>query len=135
MKSEKTLLAINDYGFSYADMYKPYFKDMTDNYDLLFSEPDSIGMVSFTGGEDVSPSMYGEPVGYRTGTNKYRDIFEKQIFEQALKHNIPMVGICRGSQFLNVMCGGRMIQDVTNHAGSIHYAETYKGETMLVTTK
>tara|TARA_Y100001973_G_scaffold106774_1_gene187455 strand:+ start:3060 stop:3680 length:621 start_codon:yes stop_codon:yes gene_type:complete len=71
--------------------------------------------VQFTGGEDVTPSLYNELRHPRTYNNEARDKIESDVFETCLgkKH---MLGICRGSQFLNVMNGGRTYQDVNNHA-------------------
>jgi gamma-glutamyl-gamma-aminobutyrate hydrolase PuuD len=75
-------------------------------------------IVLFTGGEDVNPALYGEKALRGTYFNEARDSREKIIYEEALKAGIPMVGICRGGQFLNVMNGGRMWQHVTDHGGS-----------------
>lgn len=73
-------------------------------------------VVLFTGGEDVNPELYGEPILAKTFFNRARDAKEKAIFEAALERDLPMVGICRGGQFLNVMNKGSMYQHVTNHA-------------------
>lgn len=73
-------------------------------------------LIQFTGGEDVSPELYGEEAHMTTSFNPERDKREALIFELALANKIPMAGICRGGQFLNVMCGGRMWQNVNNHA-------------------
>ena len=73
-------------------------------------------LVCFTGGEDVSPFLYGEKNHPTTGNNPRRDFFEMSIFGMALNTGKPMVGICRGGQFLNVMCGGGLWQDVCSHA-------------------
>lgn len=70
----------------------------------------------FTGGADVSPCLYGEKSHPTTGSNMHRDFKEIGEFSYALNKNIPMVGICRGAQFLNVMNGGKMWQDVSEHA-------------------
>jgi len=131
-KIDKILLGVNDYGLNYASMYTKYFTDATEDISVLFEQPEHVGMVSFTGGEDVSPKLYGEHVGRHTYFNKSRDDYELEIFKKARSHNVPMVGICRGSQFLNVMCGGKLIQDASRHAGTIHSVMTYKGEKMLV---
>lgn len=72
-------------------------------------------LVIFTGGDDVTPSFYNETQYFNTYNNKYRDEIEKDIFIQAMASNIPCLGICRGSQFLTAMNGGKVIQDVTNH--------------------
>lgn len=80
---------------------------------------DKIGdadLVQFTGGEDVTPSYYGALPHPTTYCNPTRDAFEKVLFERCISLGIPMVGICRGGQFLNVMSGGAMWQDVDNHA-------------------
>jgi gamma-glutamyl-gamma-aminobutyrate hydrolase PuuD len=81
-------------------------------------------IVLFTGGEDVDPQFYGEIALAKTMFNTNRDKKEIAIFEEAKKRGIPMVGICRGGQFLNVMNGGKLWQHVTNHAvgGSGHLA-------------
>lgn len=77
-------------------------------------------IVCFKGGEDVSPIYYGEKALSCTYSNLKRDEFEAGIYGEALALNIPMVGICRGAQFLNVMNGGTLWQDVNNHAGQNH---------------
>lgn len=72
-------------------------------------------IVVFTGGEDVSPDLYGEMKLQLTHSNRERDDFEVKVFERAKALGLPMVGICRGSQFLNVMNEGTLWQDVNNH--------------------
>lgn len=73
-------------------------------------------LVVYGGGADVSPSYYGQaPIdkcGYNDGA---RDERERKIFLQALDLGIPQMGICRGAQFLHVMCGGVLWQHVNNH--------------------
>lgn len=75
-------------------------------------------IVLFTGGEDVSPELYDEVALRTTHYNKTRDDAEMAVFEEAKKLGKPMVGICRGGQFLNVACKGKMWQHVNNHAGN-----------------
>ena len=78
-------------------------------------------LVQFIGGEDVSPSFYGEDMHPKTHSNPLRDIREAIIFQVARSLKIPMAGICRGAQFLNVMCGGKLFQHVNRHAtGELH---------------
>jgi hypothetical protein len=72
-------------------------------------------LIQFTGGEDVSPELYGEKTYHKTFCNRDRDYRERLVFLNAAELAIPMAGICRGGQFLNVMCGGRMWQDINNH--------------------
>lgn len=77
-------------------------------------------IICFTGGEDVDPSLYGEQPLNTTNYNPRRDSEEMVIFADAAALGKPMVGICRGGQFLNVMNGGKMWQHVNNHAGRNH---------------
>lgn len=94
---------------------------------LLKSDPASIRLVVFTGGADITPELYGEKAGRYTHFNAQRDLYETKMFKLALEHKIPMVGICRGSQFLCVMSGGRLVQDITGHGG-LHTIRTHRGD-------
>lgn len=97
---------------------------------------DRLDLLLFTGGTDVGPLMYGQVSHPKTGApDRVRDLNEKYIFESAVKENIPMVGICRGSQFLCVMNGGKLVQHVSGHAiGALHKMVTADGEEMDVTS-
>lgn len=77
-------------------------------------------LVVFTGGSDVHPSLYGEKPIDGCYFNERRDEYEKGIYEKCLELEKPMFGICRGLQFLHVMNGGKLYQDVNNHAGGNH---------------
>lgn len=72
-------------------------------------------IVLFTGGEDVDPKYYSEEKHYSTYSNYKRDAYEEEIFKM-ISPNQLVIGICRGSQFLCVMNGGKLVQDVTSHA-------------------
>jgi gamma-glutamyl-gamma-aminobutyrate hydrolase PuuD len=72
-------------------------------------------LVQFTGGSDVTPALYGEK-NTASDNSEPRDLMEIGVFGVAMAEDIPMAGICRGGQFLNVMCGGKMIQHIVGHA-------------------
>lgn len=72
-------------------------------------------LVQFVGGEDVNPELYGQHPHPSTYYDPERDSREMEIYVDALEQGIPMAGICRGGQFLNVMNGGTMYQHVDNH--------------------
>lgn len=91
-------------------------------------------LACFTGGADVSPYLYGDDKHPFTGNDPIRDDAEKRFFDQAQAHGIPMVGICRGAQFLNVMCGGRMYQHVEKHTRDHEITDLTTGETVWVTS-
>jgi len=102
--------------------------------DKFLQNPKQFKLVLFTGGEDVSPHLYGHTSPKNMCMNSLeRDMEEEQVFQTALLNNTKMTGICRGSQFLNVMNGGHMIHHLTNH-GTSHEIETIRGEFFLVTS-
>ncbi len=69
----------------------------------------------FTGGGDVDPAHYGEPVHSKTlAPDAQRDAFELQLARLALTHNTPMLAVCRGLQVINVAGGGTLIQDIAS---------------------
>ena len=68
----------------------------------------------FTGGADVDPALYGENKHYSTHTSEIRDKKDLELYKKIDKNKLK-VGICRGAQFLTVMSGGSLIQDVSNH--------------------
>lgn len=68
----------------------------------------------FTGGADITPELYGQK-NVKSYTSASRDAKEVEFYNTLKGFRAPMVGICRGGQFLNVMNGGTMWQDVNNH--------------------
>lgn len=101
------------YVLGMSPMYVAMFQ-REPGYEVV-SHIDQADAIQFTGGEDVTPHLYGEGKHPRTYNSEARDKVESGVFETYLgkKH---MLGICRGGQFLNVMNGGRIYQDVDNHA-------------------
>ncbi len=75
-------------------------------------------LIQFVGGEDITPSFYGHHKYTKTNNNLIRDHREKLIYFTALKLKIPMIGICRGAHFLNVMNGGTLFQHILKHQHS-----------------
>jgi GMP synthase-like glutamine amidotransferase len=67
-------------------------------------------LVVFTGGEDVTPILYGAKRHPTTGGNLRRDAKEVDEFTRAKRLDKKMIGICRGAQLLCVMAGGSLIQ-------------------------
>lgn len=79
---------------------------------------DDADLVLFTGGEDVNPELYGEVPLPKTHFSRQRDERDIAVYKGAIERELPMVGICRGGQFLNVMNKGRMWQHVNGHTGN-----------------
>lgn len=104
-----------------------YFKDLFTHTHILRSVDDALkyvdhnAVIMYGGGEDISPSLYNEPVNDKTGawaTPSRRDKLEKAIFEIGKEAKAKHFGICRGSQFLAAMAGGKLFQHVNNHGRS-----------------
>lgn len=69
--------------------------------------------VVISGGPDVNPLLYGEePSDKLEFINPERDVFELSVIRAAIKRKLPILGICRGLQILNVAFGGTLYQDV-----------------------
>ena len=64
------------------------------------------------GGDDISPESLGLDVVARSRIDPDRDRLEIYWIEKALKQNIPLLGICRGAQLINVVMGGTLHQDI-----------------------
>jgi putative glutamine amidotransferase len=70
------------------------------------------------GGADIDPSFYDEPRDPHTsGTVPERDSFEIALARRALERDIPVLGICRGMQLLNVALGGTLVQHLPERYG------------------
>ena len=75
-----------------------------------------MGGLLVTGGPDIDPSWYGqEPAGDEDETEPARDAVEIPLLKAALDEDMPVLGICRGMQALNVALGGRLIADISGH--------------------
>lgn len=72
-----------------------------------------------TGGNDIDPGLYGEAVLNDTvHPAPERDVGEPRLLAMAIARNIPILGICRGMQILNVYFGGTLYQDLPAQAPS-----------------
>ncbi|MEV6484699.1 gamma-glutamyl-gamma-aminobutyrate hydrolase family protein [Streptomyces sp. NPDC051576] len=69
------------------------------------------------GGPDVDPVRYGAQRDPRTGPPAHaRDAWELALIQAALTAHVPLLGICRGMQLLNVALGGTLVQHLDGHA-------------------
>ena len=90
--------------------------------------------VFLTGGEDVHPQLYGLPDYYKfcnqNDISEKRDELEFKVLEYSQKHNLPVLGICRGLQIANVFFGGTLIPDIPtwgkfNHSKNTDGSDRY----------
>lgn len=91
----------------------PIMLPLTDDKDEIAQLLDSVQGILLTGGHDVDPAVYGaEPIPECGTPCRERDIMESELLRQALERDIPVLGICRGIQFLNAYLGGTLFQDL-----------------------
>ena len=89
-----------------------------------------------TGGVDVHPSFYNGEAGYKNSPDSHqpdRDHFEEKIYRYSQINNLPLLGICRGMQLVNVLQGGKLIQDLDN-GNERHRKEEADKEHTVVTS-
>ena len=90
--------------------------------EALVEDPDELldrldGLI-LAGGTDIDPSNYGEPRDPHTvDTIPARDRFEIALTRAAIARDLPLLGICRGMQLINVACGGTLIQHLPDRYG------------------
>ncbi len=83
---------------------------LTGSLPVLLRELDG---VLLTGGADVDPRLYGETAHATYGRAELgRDLFEIELVRGAAAASVPMFGICRGMQVVNVALGGTLVQDL-----------------------
>lgn len=80
-----------------------------------------------TGGVDVIPSLYGGAESYPHQPAEFlpeRDDFEKRLYEYSQQQQLPVLGICRGLQYINILEGGKVYEDIGEAANKIHKKDT-----------
>ena len=106
MPGQLVYLVENDYRIQ--RMFEKKGWRITDNSEIA-------DLIQFTGGSDVTPYYYGQEAHPTVQNNEERDEREAKFYT-GLSNTTPKAGICRGGQFLHVMNGGSLFQDVNNHA-------------------
>jgi len=95
-----------------------------------------IDFLYFSGGADVNPALYGQKKGKSTFIDEKRDEMCQAIYNSY--PGTPKLGICRGSQFLTVMAGGKLIQHVEGHTSShkidVHFEGNSRPSTFDITS-
>jgi putative glutamine amidotransferase len=75
-----------------------------------------------SGGADLDPALYGEEPHPSVVVEPGRDALEHAAFAAAEARNVPIFGICRGMQAINVFRGGSLIQDIEGHSSPAYPA-------------
>jgi putative glutamine amidotransferase len=88
---------------------------------------DGLDGLIITGGRDVDPGAYGQQPHSATDEpvvdNRTRDAVEFALVDRAVRRGIPVLGICRGAQVLNVALGGTLHQHLPDVLGHTHHQQ------------
>ncbi len=76
----------------------------------------SCSALLFPGGGDITPALFGETNHGSRNIDTELDILQLRIFQAALNLGLPILGICKGMQIINVGLGGTIIQDLATAA-------------------
>ena len=103
----------------------PYLVPVTDDVETLRQIVSQLDGLVMTGGEDIDPKYYGEENHSQLGeVNVERDSYDLTLVKLAIEHNIPILGICRGLQLINVAMGGTLYQDLpSQHSQEINHRQ------------
>ncbi|MCX7695411.1 MAG: gamma-glutamyl-gamma-aminobutyrate hydrolase family protein [Caloramator sp.] len=97
----------------------PYIVPMNLDDEVIAKQISLLDGLILSGGFDVNPLLYGEqPSTYQDYTYPEIDEFYLKSINIALERNIPILGICKGMQMLNVALGGSLYQDISQVEGS-----------------
>lgn len=95
-----------------------YLHWLNESTKFFFRQSDNIALSSFvifTGGSDVSPELYNSTDPHSTVHSDFdRDLRELTMYQIAFENKLPMIGICRGAQFLCVQAGGKLVQHMSH---------------------
>ena len=71
-----------------------------------------------SGGADIDPARYGQPLAGAVDVEADREALEGAAWDAAAARGLPVLGLCRGLQAINVFSGGTLLQHVGGHAGA-----------------
>ena len=88
------------------------------NTDSILALADGIIL---TGGEDINPLQYNDTANLAVcgDFDLSRDTLERKLFDFAFENKLPLIGVCRGMQMMNVSCGGSLYGDIPTEIGNM----------------
>lgn len=107
----------------------PLLIPVTESEETLRDIVSLLDAVILSGGEDIDPAYYNEsPVEGLGEVNSTRDVYDLCLIRLAMERDIPLFGICRGHQVINVAFGGTLYQDIpTQHNDTLNHSQKEPG--------
>lgn len=106
----------------------PMLIPITNDLEVIKAQIQLVDGLIITGGYDIQPLLYNEEPHKNLGsTSSSRDFCEFNLLKEAMNKKIPYLGICRGSQVLNVVAGGTLYQDI-NSMDNFFVSHIQKGD-------
>ena len=133
----KKTLGYSPWGCSQNDLRNLHYFEIFSHRKSIEDGMEGVDCLLLWGGTDIHPSYYNETAHSYSGAPlipSERDIFEWKAMLYCKAHNIPMLGICRGAQFLCAFSGGKLIQHIGAFHGRDHMVETSEGDRLWVTS-
>lgn len=110
--------------------YVNWLKDGDESIEVIrlsvTDDPDAIkrcDALVLSGGVDIEPGLYDGGFGYVKAPERWqkdRDLFESSVLQFAWGHGLPVLGVCRGLQLINVSCQGTLVQDLGWRGDEVH---------------
>lgn len=98
----------------------PFALPLTQDEELLASQLAGADGLLISGGIDIDPELYGGKRDRQVSYEPEFDLYGKSVFHAALRSGMPILGICRGLQIMNVSSGGTLIPDLGGAPGRRH---------------
>lgn len=137
------ILLSKAHGHARYALYEQWLKSFNDSIEILdastlghsqaLSALDSCAGFIGTGGPDIHPKLYGrtDRISLCETIDDERDALEIDLIKKAGENSVPLLGICRGSQLLNVVLGGSLIADIqAEHSVEIGHRASDAGDSV-----
>lgn len=115
----------------------PVLIPVADSTEDIAEQLENIDALYIPGGPDINTLLFGEePIQSMGGSRRSDDIFETEAVRRAAEKKLPILGICRGEQIINVALGGTVYQDIpAQYPNALRHRQPDPGREMTHSVK